>query len=39
MAELHALFGQAGRKTIATLAAALEDVFHRLNTEHAPAAR
>jgi hypothetical protein len=28
--KLHALFGQAGRKTIATLAAALEAVFDRL---------
>lgn len=33
-AGLHALFGQAGRKTITTLAAALEDVFHRLRERH-----
>lgn len=32
--DLHALFGQAGRKTITTLAAALEDVFHRLREQH-----
>lgn len=32
--DLRALFAQAGRKTIATLAAALDDVFHRLREQH-----
>jgi hypothetical protein len=31
---LHALFAQAGRKAIATLASALEAVFHRLREQH-----
>ena len=32
--QLEALLGRAGRKAIATLAAALEDVFHRLREQH-----
>jgi len=32
--DLRALFAQAGRKTVTTLAAALEDVFRRLNDQH-----
>jgi hypothetical protein len=31
---LHALFRQAGRKTITSLAAALEQVFHQLREQH-----
>lgn len=31
---LHALFGQAGRKAVTSLAAAIEDVFHRLREQH-----
>jgi hypothetical protein len=33
VAMLHALFAQAGRKAIATLASALEAVFHRLREQ------
>jgi hypothetical protein len=33
-AALHGLFAAAGRKTIATLAAAIEVVFHRVREEH-----
>jgi hypothetical protein len=34
VAELERLFADAGRKTVTTLAAALEAVFHRVRTEH-----
>jgi hypothetical protein len=34
MEALHTLLGQAGRKGITSLTAALEVVFNRLNTEH-----
>lgn len=37
--DLRALFDQAGRKAVTTLAAALEAVFHQLDTEHRRGAR